>query len=417
MPTPAHLEDVSTPLCNPFDHSHGGIADKGVSVKSQESDLWSTQMESVLVGTSDTSRQDVQLSRGDVGAAVQGCPPDDGASLALWDAFRGEVSISAPATDHPTSSSGFLETDGPNLPLHTAGLSPVRPSTDIVPGDKYPLEEENCVQQPELNDDRERNSAGPTLIESSLVEQDPTSRAASDKSTDTAPPEGSTCDRTQSCHSANTIDAADPEGSDDDELPWTSRRRRTLPRTRGSHSPSPSLTPWSSAGSIDAEPTMALRRRKRLRRRKGMRGDSPVPETDDSSTSLTTSMSNRGEGERWPVQCFVERAMMGSQEMITIRLPAFDLYARSGRESALSPSDDASQTIPINVAMRGSRRRVQFSQAEEERLVELKERRHPKLSWKEIQEHFPSRTTATLQVHYSTQLKGRLTSKRQARRC
>jgi hypothetical protein len=147
-----------------------------------------------------------------------------------------------------------------------------------------------------------------------------------------------------------------------------------------------------------------------------MRRDSPIPETDDTSASLTTSVWSRGEGERWPVQCFVERTIIGSQEVITIQLPAFDLHARFGRESALSSTDDTSQTRPIKVAMCGSRRRVRFSHAEEERLVELKELRHPKLSWKEIQEHLPNRTTASLQVHYSTQLKGRLTSKRQARR-
>jgi hypothetical protein len=327
------------------------------------------------------------------------------------------LSISAPATDHPTSSSGFLETDGPNLPLHTAGLSPVSPSTDSARGEKSPLEEEYCVQQLELSDDCERNNAGPTLIESSLVEQDPTARDACDTSADTAPSEGSTCDRAQSSHSANTTDAADPEGSDDDEPPLTSRRRRRIVlHTRGSRRPSSPLTPRSSADSIDVEPTAALRRQKRLRRRKGVRRDSLAPETDDTSASSTTSKPNR-EGERWPVQCFVERAMMGSQEVITIQLPAFALYAESGRESALSPSDDAAQTRPIKVAMCGSRRRVRFSHAEEERLVELKERRHPKLCWKEIQEHFPNRTTASLQVHYCTQLKGRVTSKRQARRC
>jgi hypothetical protein len=137
-------------------------------------------MKSVPVGTSNTAQLDVKLNSGDVGVAVRGCPPDDGASLALWEAFRGEVSTSAPATDHPTSSSRFLEMGGPNLPLHTAGLSPVGRNIDIAPSDKTPFEEGNCVQQPQLNDDRERNSAATAVIESSMVEQDPTSRAACD---------------------------------------------------------------------------------------------------------------------------------------------------------------------------------------------------------------------------------------------
>ena len=260
-------------------------------------------MESVPVGTFNTARLDVQLNSGDVGVAVQGCPPDDSASLALWEAFRDEVLISALATDHSTSSSGFLETDGPNLPLYIVGLSPVSPSTDIAPGDKYPLEEESCVQQPKLNDDCERNSTGPTLIESSLVEQGPTLRAASEMSADTAPSAGSTCDRAQSSYSANTTDAADPEGSDNNEPPLTSRRRRTILHTRGSRSPSPPLTPRSSAESIGVKST-AVRRRKGLRRRREMRRESPAPETDDTSTRSTTSGSNK-EGEWRPIQCFV----------------------------------------------------------------------------------------------------------------
>ena len=301
MPLPAHLEDVSTPLCNPFEHSHGGVADNGGFANSQEPlDVWGTQMESVPVGTSNTAQLDVQLNGGDVGVAVRGCPPHEGASLALWEAFRGEVSTSAPGTDHPTSSSRFLEIGGTNLLLHIAGLSPVSPNIDIAPSNQTLFEEGNCVQQPQINEDRERNSASPAIIESSMVEQDPTSRAAYDIYANTAPSEGSTYDRAQPSHTANTTDAANPEGSEDDEPPLTSRRRRTVLRTRDSRSLSPPLTPRSSADSIDVDSTTALRRRKRLRRQKGMRRDSLAPETDDTSASSTTSRSNRG-GERWPV--------------------------------------------------------------------------------------------------------------------
>ena len=109
--------------------------------------------------------------------------------------------------------------------------------------------------------------------------------------------------------------------------------------------------------------------------------------------------------------------MVGSQEVITIEVPAVNLCTRSGRDSALLSLDVMSQTMPIGGAICGNRRRVRFLYAEEERLVELKERTYPKLSWKEIQDHFPNRNTASLQVHYSTRLKGRLTLKRQARGC
>jgi hypothetical protein len=106
--------------------------------------------------------------------------------------------------------------------------------------------------------------------------------------------------------------------------------------------------------------------------------------------------------------------MIGSQEVISIEVPAFDLYARSGRDSALSCSGDTSQTTPIRGAARQGRRGAGFLRAEEDLLVELKERREPKLSWREIKRHFPNRTTGSLQVHYSTRLKGRRPRKRAA---
>jgi hypothetical protein len=124
-------------------------------------------------------------------------------------------------------------------------------------------------------------------------------------------------------------------------------------------------------------------------------------------------MSNK-EGEWRPIQCFVQQKTMGSQEVITIQMPAFDLYTRSGQAATLSPSDDTSQTTPIRGAARQGRRGAGFLRAEEDLLVELKERREPKLSWREIKRHFPNRTTGSLQVHYSTRLKGRRPRKRAA---
>ena len=46
-------------------------------------------------------------------------------------------------------------------------------------------------------------------------------------------------------------------------------------------------------------------------------------------------------------------------------------------------------------------------------LVQLKERE--KLSWDEIEQRFPDRTRAALQVHYSTKLKARLQTSRETR--
>jgi hypothetical protein len=121
-------------------------------------------------------------------------------------------------------------------------------------------------------------------------------------------------------------------------------------------------------------------------------------------------MSSKGRSGRWPVQCFVERKTIGSRQVIVIELPVLDVCARS----TLAPSDDASRVVPILGAARRGRRRSRFSRAEEDLLVKLKEQRGPKLSWREIQGRFPQRTIGSLQVHYSTHLKGGGLSKRRA---
>ena len=269
--TEAYWERVNTPVRSPSDHGCGGVVDGGRSAKSQEPlDVWDKEMESVPAGTSDAVPLDVRHNSGEVGIAAQDCPLDDGAGLALWEAFRGEASTLAPATDNPTSPPRTLEKDGPNMPLCTSALPHGGPDIDMPPSGKSPLEQGNRVQEPQLIDDRERNNASPTVLESSLVEQEDTSRAALGISTLTGPSKDSTCDRAHSSRSADTTDAADTEGSEGDGPPVTSRRRRMRPHTRGSHSPSPSLTPRSSAHSVDVESTTALHRRKRLGRRKGM---------------------------------------------------------------------------------------------------------------------------------------------------
>ena len=211
-------ESISTPGYSLLDYQCGGAADGGKSAKSPEPlDVWGAQVESEPIGKSNVAQPDIQLhDRGD-GVAHQECPADDGASLALWEALRGEVSTSAPATDQPTSSSSALETDGLDLPLHTAGPSPVSPSTDSAPGDQSLLEREIHVQQPELSDDLERDITGQTLIESALQKQDPTSTAACDIYASDDPSGGVRCDRAQSSYSTNTTDDIVPSGSDDDD--------------------------------------------------------------------------------------------------------------------------------------------------------------------------------------------------------
>ena len=92
-------------LCNPFDHSCSGFADRGGSTKSQEP-----------AGTSDAVRLDVQYDSGDNGTAAQDRPLDDGASFTLWEAFRGKGPTST-LTNGLTSPPRPPKTDGPNLDL------------------------------------------------------------------------------------------------------------------------------------------------------------------------------------------------------------------------------------------------------------------------------------------------------------
>ena len=441
MHIPVQPEDVSTPLSNLFDDLRGGFADGEVSSELQDPlESWSTRMESAPVGISDTVQPDEQNEGTAVDIPGQERLPEDAADPALFVALRGANSTWFPATDTLSDLSQNSQAHAPGALVHATEFPPSEPEVDVACSDTSPFEEEACVREPQLADEegrdsagltevervlvaqdpisevlcdvqlidnRERNNASPTMLESFLAEQEDTSRAALEISTIAVPSKGSTGDRAHSSRSADTTDAADTEGSDGEGPPVTRRRRRTRPHTRGSHNPSPPLTPRSSAHSVDVESTTALHRRKRLGGRKGMRRDSRTPETDDTSTSSTTSVSNKGSGERWPVQCFVERTTIGSQEVITIQMPALDLCAKSGRVSALSAWSKTSQQTPTLGIARGGRRRARFSPAEEDLLVELKERREPKPSWREIQRHFPQRTMGSLQVHYSTQLKVR----------
>ena len=421
--TPVHPQDASTSLSNLFDNLRNGTADEDVSLELQEPlESWNPRMESVSVGIPNTVQPDQQSE----GTAVDIPGPErlleDAADPALRVAFRGANSTSVPATDTLSDLSQNSQAHAPDALLHATEFPPSDPEVDVACSDTSPFEEEACVQGLQLADEEGRDSAGLTEVERALVAQDPISEILCDVSGSNGLSDESKHDRMHLSHGADTWDAAGTEGSDSDGPPLASHRRHKPPRTRNSfRSPTPPLTPRSSADSTDRELTTALRRRKRLRRRKAMRRDSPVPETDNASEASTMARPNTV-GDWRPVQCLVQRRTNGSHDVIAIQLPAIDLCATSGRGSTLSLLDVTSPTIPTKGAMCGSGQRVRYSQAEEERLVELKEQRYPKLSWEEIQEHldqedFPHRTTASLQVRYCTRLNSRLKSKRQTRRC
>ena len=136
------------------------------------------------------------------------------------------------------------------------------------------------------------------MLESSLVEEEDTSRATFDIPTNTPPLEGLTYNRAYSSRSTGTTDIANTKGSNRDGPLVIRRRRRTRPYTHGSKSlslPLP-LTPGSSVYLVEVRSTAVLYRYKRLGRQKGIRRNSRTLETNDTSTSLNTS--SRGSSER-----------------------------------------------------------------------------------------------------------------------
>lgn len=223
-------------------------------------------------------------------------------------------------------------------------------------------------------------------------------------------------DRAHSSRSVASTNAADTEGSDGDEPPLARRRHRTRLCTRGSVSPSPPLTLQPRALSVEVKSTTAIHRYTRLRRRHRTRPNPRTRKNDDTSTSLPMSTLSREVEEPWSIQCFLERKMIGSQEIIMIQVPALDLPVISSQVSMPPPLDDTSQMILNLSAADEGRHGARFSRAEEELLVELKERSEPKLSWRDIHRHFPQQTMGSLQVHYSTHLKERCTSQRRVYR-
>lgn len=202
---------------------------------------------------------------------------------------------------------------------------------------------------------------------------------------------------------------------DDSDVPVLPRRRCwRRPSIEGSHAraqvANTPFTPSTSRTSTAANSAVACRRRRLHRGRKRSRdsnrtGRNVPPATYILSASTLTGVAN----QRWPVQCVLERRSVGSREVITIELPALSLSSPSAREASILRDTRARTPALVNAC--GKMRRARFSRAEEDLLIELKGRRDPKRSWKEIQTHFPNRTTGSLQFLYCTRLKGRRISK------
>jgi hypothetical protein len=92
---------------------------------------------------------------------------------------------------------------------------------------------------------------------------------------------------------------------------------------------------------------------------------------------------------------------------------AFPLHTSSAGSNASFSARPSRRAQPFSACARAKNapsrsKRPRFTEEEDARLVNLKERRG--WSWEDIQRSFPGRSTGSLQVRYSTKLKERNTA-------
>ena len=344
------------------------------------------------------------------------CLFGDGTGRDTANPLRDDGSMSAQTPVDLLPSPQVLKRDGQGLPLDTPQLLPFGPNKAAERGDKSPPDEQSGSRQiqdghPAGGHDRDTEARAP------VAEQEENLCVGIDadvKNRHTGCPL-STADRVESFGDVDTE-------HDDSDVPVLARRRwrrRKRSSARSPDSRAQILTPSTQQSRLhlaEVESGGEAHSLRRLGRGRKMPRDSISPGSDVSCATDTPSTSVAVTTERWLLRCFLQRKMIGSQETITIELPAFDLRDPSKQGALRACPDTAVGTIPLLATARGNRRRARFSQAEEDLLIQLKERRDRKFSWKEIQKHFPDRTVGSLQVHYSTHLKGRRLSKQRALR-
>lgn len=99
---------------------------------------------------------------------------------------------------------------------------------------------------------------------------------------------------------------------------------------------SPSAQRIRSPSTAVDSPARLRHRRRRLHRCRMAAGDSAYGQITASADGLSwPSSSDEGKYERVAVQCFVERKTIGSQDVVTIELPAL----RSGASQLIRPTE------------------------------------------------------------------------------
>ncbi|KAK5709198.1 hypothetical protein LTR17_019971 [Elasticomyces elasticus] len=164
------------------------------------------------------------------------------------------------------------------------------------------------------------------------------------------------------------------------------RRHSLRPRLRGlSSKPTGLPTTKRTTGPIISSRQRASRCRKPAR-------------TGTRSRDIHTPQS--ATSKRLAARCYLHGTMRSSGSFITFEVSVGDMLALVRQPS----------TTVLQAKSTMSRKRVvrePYSCAEDELLVRLKQQKQPKLSWSQIQAHFPRRTLNSIQVHYSTRLKNK----------
>ena len=198
--------------------------------------------------------------------------------------------------------------------------------------------------------------------------------------------------------------------NDEDPRPAKRRKLRSAP-AHESLTPRPqNLTPPSAT---QLEVTSRCDNQPESRK-----SSSPSPTGDEELTS------NAGAAyQEWPMRGFFKLITIGNevrygmefsledvQQLCAAAFPLHTSSAGSNASFSARPSRRAqtfSACAPAENAL-SRNKRPRFTEEEDAKLVDLKDRRG--WSWEDIQRSFPGRSTASLQVRYSTKLKDRNTA-------
>jgi hypothetical protein len=209
-------------------------------------------------------------------------------------------------------------------------------------------------------------------------------------------------------HSESSGDSRNTSSeNDEDPRPAKRRKLRSAPAHEGLTPRPQNLTPPSATqlkvtSRCDNQP-------------ESRKSSSPSPTGDEELTS------NAGAAyQEWPMRGFFKLITIGNEvrygmefsleDVQQLCAAAFPLHTSSAGSNA---SFSAQPSQPFSACARAKNapsrsKRPRFTEEEDGKLVDLKERRG--WSWEDIQRSFPGRSTGSLQVRYSTKLKERNTA-------